>query len=278
MRYDVVVIGNDPRGFDAAMEAAVDGRRVVVVADGLDDRTAARLDLFGVDVVHGAARFASADEIVVRFGTRERRLAGCRFVLATGARIWRPAWIPFDGERVLAAEEDREPLGRTLVIGSGMYGIGHAIRQAERGRDVTIVDGPEAGLDVDRDAGYLDALDRAAEQGVRLHLGSEAIGVDRCDDVVEVELRSGVRLDGDSVLFAAGFEADTRSLDLPRIGLHTDERGRVWCDAEGRTWVAHVSAVGDVVARRSTGDETALDAPPVRRPHFERGRRATVRG
>jgi NAD(P) transhydrogenase len=275
MRYDLVVIGNDPDGLDAAMEHAVAGERVAVVAR-LEGCIAARLDLFAVDVVAGRPRFVGEHVLLVeRDGDAASpggtlRFEASRFVVGTGGTPWRPAYVPFDGERILDSDEIGRARGRTVVVGSAPFGLVRAEWLAERGLETMVVDGPEAGLDRDDDGRRPALLDRLRAHRVRLALGNEAIGFDRTGERVLVLLEHGHRILADTVVVAAGVEGHTAHLDLPKIGIVPDERGRLWCDHAGRTWLPHVSAVGDVVGHRTAPPviDEADQLLPFEAPHF----------
>jgi NAD(P) transhydrogenase len=59
-------------------------------------------------------------------------------------------------------------------------------------------------------------------------------------------LRSGKQIASHTLLYATGRQGDTDTLALERAGLEADRRGRVAVDADYRTAVSHIFAVGDV--------------------------------
>ena len=66
--------------------------------------------------------------------------------------------------------------------------------------------------------------------------------------MVAVELESGKRLIGETVLFSVGRVGDTECLNLAAAGLEADERGRLWCDETSPDLACRTSTrVGDVV-------------------------------
>jgi NAD(P) transhydrogenase len=119
---------------------------------------------------------------------------------------------------------------------------------ATLGVRVTVVDAGDRPLEsCDRDiAGTLVAHAQAV--GMTFRLGEEVIGIDRVDGGrVAVRFARGKSLVGDRVLYAAGRVGDTDELDLAAAGLEPDDRGRLWCDEEQRTWAGHIYGAGDVV-------------------------------
>jgi NAD(P) transhydrogenase len=60
-------------------------------------------------------------------------------------------------------------------------------------------------------------------------------------------LASGKRIGADTVMYSAGRQGATDELDLPAAGLSADPRGRISVDADYRTAVEHIYAVGDVI-------------------------------
>jgi len=60
-------------------------------------------------------------------------------------------------------------------------------------------------------------------------------------------LASGKRIPADTVMYSAGRQGVTDALSLDKAGLSADERGRIKVDADYRTEVGHIFAVGDVI-------------------------------
>jgi NAD(P) transhydrogenase len=61
-----------------------------------------------------------------------------------------------------------------------------------------------------------------------------------------VLLASGKQINTETVLYAVGRQGATDGLAIERAGLEADKRGRIRVDAEFRTSVPHIFAVGDV--------------------------------
>jgi glutathione reductase (NADPH) len=88
------------------------------------------------------------------------------------------------------------------------------------------------------------------EKGIDVRCRVSVVRIDRgADDTRHVRLDSGEVLDVGLVLFATGRRPNTAGLGLDRIGVATSATGGVCVDAEYRTNVANVYALGDVIER-----------------------------
>ena len=292
MRYDRLVIGSVPDAVRAAIGGSTRGLRVALIrssdagsdhvtfrmlrqaADRLFEtgsvsmtgfrRQVARevesqlaadqaeLARLGVDVCTGDIRFVDSKTVAV--GTE--LLTGESIVLACGTKSTPLGQAPFDGQVVLAAEQllSLDDLPRSMiVVGAGRTGLDHAIVLAMLGVEVTVVD--EHSSHFDLCGGLMNAaLFEAQSLDIAFRLGDEVIGVETRPGPprAAVRLASGRVLTADAALICVGREGRTAELDLESIGVGLDEHGRVWCDADGRTWAAHISAVGDVVGFRAS--------------------------
>ena len=71
-------------------------------------------------------------------------------------------------------------------------------------------------------------------------------------------LINGPREDArDFVLFAAGRQGNTDALDLPKVGLAADSRGRLKVNSHYQTEVPNIYAVGDVIGFPSLASTSA---------------------
>ena len=210
-----------------------------------------QLDRNGIDMFGGEASFTGPHEIAVRNASGTIRLEADKVLVACGTKPARPGNIPFDGKRIFDSDEilNLETIPRSLVVvGGGVIGIEYGIMFAALGVRVTIVDGRQRLLEF-CDHEIVDALlFHARGLGMSFRLGEDVIGMDHLKDGhVAIQLESGKRLIGESVLFAVGRTGDTEGLNLAAAGLKPDERGRLWCDENQRTWAPHIYGVGDVV-------------------------------
>lgn len=210
-----------------------------------------QLDRNGIDLYRGQARFTGPNDLIVQSEDGATHIQADYVLVACGTKPARPANIPFDGRQIFDSDEilNIESIPRSLVVvGGGVIGLEYAIMFATLGVRVTVVDGREKLLEFcDREI-VETLLFHARSLGTAFRLGEDVIGVDRVNgDHIALALESGKRLIGDSVLFTAGRIGDTANLNLEAAGLKPDERGRLWCDENHRTWVPNIYGVGDVV-------------------------------
>jgi NAD(P) transhydrogenase len=81
-----------------------------------------------------------------------------------------------------------------------------------------------------------------------MRLSEEVESVEELPDgKVAANLASKKRIIADALLYAVGRAGNVEPLDLPAAGLTADDRGRIKVDADFRTSVPHIFAVGDVI-------------------------------
>ncbi len=151
-----------------------------------------------------------------------------------------------------------------IVVGGGVIGLEYAIMFATLGVQVTVVDGRAQLLEFcDREI-IETLLHHARSLGMVFRLGESVVKIrEPKPGRVAVELESGKRLLGETVLFSVGRAGDTEALHLERAGLEADKRGRIKCNPHFQTSVPHIYAVGDVVG-----------FPALASTSMEQGRRA----
>ena len=150
----------------------------------------------------------------------------------------------FDSDGILGLGEVPRSL---VVVGAGVIGIEYASIFAALGTKVTVIE--------QRDR-MLDFCDEEVVEALQFHLRDLAVTF-RFREVVEaVEvhdggsvalLGSGKAVAADVVMYSAGRQGATDSLDLETIGITPDKRGRIPVDEHYRTNLGHIYAVGDVI-------------------------------
>jgi NAD(P) transhydrogenase len=198
----------------------------------------------------GTAQFIDEHTVAVRTGAGERRLSAEKVIIASGTRPARPPSVAFDDLHVFDSDGilGLGEVPRSLVVvGAGVIGIEYASIFAALGTKVTVIE--------QRDR-MLDFCDEEVVEALQFHLRDLAVTF-RFREVVEaVEvhdggsvalLGSGKAVAADVVMYSAGRQGATDSLDLETIGITPDKRGRIPVDEHYRTNLGHVYAVGDVI-------------------------------
>jgi NAD(P) transhydrogenase len=179
-----------------------------------------------------------------------RTLTGDFIVIATGTTPRRPEGVDFDQERVLDSDEivnlDFIPTSM-VVAGAGVIGIEYASIFAALGTKVTVVEKRPSMLDF-VDSEIVEALTfHLRDLAVTFRFGEEVTGVEIGDETTLTTLASGKRIAADTVMYSAGRQGLTDTLDLKAAGLEADKRGRLDVGDDFRTSVDHIFAVGDVI-------------------------------
>lgn len=231
-----------------------------------------------VHILIGTGRFVDAHTVAIVRGNEERRCTSESVVIAVGTRPARPKTVEFDERMVLDSDGilQLSHIPRALVVvGAGVIGIEYASMFAALGTKVTVVEARPALLDF-CDAQITEALQyQLRDLGVIFRFGDEVVGVETHETGALTHLRSSKRIASDAVLYSAGRQGATDTLDLPAAGLEADSRGRIAVDERYRTSVPHIYAVGDVIGfpslaatameqgRLAAADACGLDVRPI---------------
>lgn len=205
----------------------------------------------GVSLLHGTARFVDPHTVAVLSElSGERRYTARHVVIATGTRPAHPTSVEFDGVRILDSDGilTLQDIPRSLVVvGAGVIGIEYASMFAALGSRVTVVEQRDRMLEF-CDAEVVEALKfHLRDLSVSFRFGEKVAAVQSNERGTVTTLVSGKRIPADTVMYSAGRQGATESLDLPAAGLEADARGRIEVDDQYRTAVPHIYAVGDVI-------------------------------
>jgi dihydrolipoamide dehydrogenase len=204
-----------------------------------------------VQVVHGEARFTGANMLsVLRPGGETTTISFDSAIVATGSRSVQLPGVPHDDPRVMdstGALELADVPERLLVVGGGIIGLEMATVYDALGSRVTVVelaDGLIPGADRDL---VKPLAKRIGERYAAIHLSTKVDKIEARDDGLHATF-SGDVADAvfDRVLVAVGRAPNGASLGLDAAGVTVDERGFVPVDAQQRTNVSHIYAIGDV--------------------------------
>jgi NAD(P) transhydrogenase len=127
-----------------------------------------------------------------------------------------------------------------------VIGVEYASMFGALGTKVTVVDKREralAFLDGEIGEAFQYLLRRA---NVTFRLREKVDAIEAVDGSARIRLASGKEIRSETVLYAVGRQGATATMDINRAGLETDDRGRLAVDAQFRTSVPHIFAVGDV--------------------------------
>ena len=208
----------------------------------------------GVEVVR--SRAVLEDAHTVRLLEDGRRVRARTILIATGAR---PELPPFDGIELGITSDgvfDLKTFPRKLVIGgAGYIAMEFAGLFAALGSDVTVVcRGSNVLRGFDEDVRQ-SVAGSYTNRGIKLMFGDSIRRLERRDgDVgggdhagrIDVTTEQGGRLVADQVLLAFGRTPNTTSLGLDRAGVKTEADGAIIVDANSRTNIPNIYAVGDV--------------------------------
>ena len=222
------------------------------------------LERHHVAVHRGTAVFTDPHAISVRGKEgRETRLTGEVILIATGSAPHRPPEFDFSDRRIYDSDSIlslHEVPPTMLVAGGGVIGSEYACVFAELGVQVTIVEKR------DRLVGFLDDEIGKALQAAMTSMGMDLVtgdSIDKLDygaDRIAVRLCSGKTVPADAVLVSSGRIGNTAGMDVERLGIQVDRRGRIQVNEYYQTAVPNIYAAGDVIGGPSLASTSMQQA------------------
>jgi dihydrolipoamide dehydrogenase len=178
-------------------------------------------------------------------------------VVATGSVSANLPGITVDEETIVSSTGAltlKQVPKHLLVIGAGVIGLELGSVWQRLGAKVTVVEFLDRilpGMDSEVARQFQRMLQK---QGVEFRLSTKVTGIDKQENgQLQARLEpvggGGMELlDADVALVAIGRKPLTDGLNLDAVGVALDERGRVRTDAQFKTSVAGIYAIGDVIA------------------------------
>ncbi|MBW8467018.1 MAG: dihydrolipoyl dehydrogenase [Thiobacillus sp.] len=206
---------------------------------------------------HGRGSFVKAAEggyEVQVTGAKEEVLTGKQIVIATGSNARALPGTPFDEVNVLS-NDGALKIGavpkKLVLIGSGVIGLEMGSVWRRLGADVTILEGLPTFLGTVDEQIAKEAKKAFDKQGLKIELGVTVGEIKTTKKGVSVAYTNAkgeaLALDADKLIVSIGRVPNTIGLNAEAVGLALDERGAIMVDAECKTNLPGVWAVGDVV-------------------------------
>ena len=221
---------------------------VLSEVDRLEGAYTETLSNHKVEIFHERAELTGPNSVRLSGG---REVTADKILIATGAR---PTMPDMPGiEHAISSNEvfHLEQLPKRIVIAGGGYianefaGIFH-----EFGSQVTLVNRTDVMLR-HYDQQIVDRLIQISlRKGIDFKFNARIDDIERTDtDALKVTMTGCDDFEADEVLFATGRRPNVEGLGLDRAGVDLGENGQIKVDADNRTSVPSIYAVGDVTDR-----------------------------
>lgn len=248
-RYGGTVPGNITENFPAVMQRMHRLRERIGAY-----QSAERLQLAGIEIFAGAARFTGGAQVSIDApGVEAKTLSFGKALIATGARPT-PTLIPGLQEAGFLTNEQLFDLTelprRLLVIGGGPLGCEAAQAFCRLGSHVVIAQDEPKFLPLEeRDAAQI-LSESLARDGVEIHLNTTVVAVRMGDageklvDLVSDDITTTVAVD--HILAGVGRMPNVDGLNLEQAGVQYDAKNGIRVDDFLRSSNRRIYAAGDV--------------------------------
>ncbi|MBS1971268.1 MAG: dihydrolipoyl dehydrogenase [Bdellovibrionales bacterium] len=209
-----------------------------------------------VTVLRGDAEFKSSKEITVKSSSGTESVQAKYFIVATGSRPIEIPGFKFDEKDVVSSTGalawDEIPK-RVVTIGGGYIGLEISSYLRKLGCEVTVVEAQSsllAGV-VDPDCAQI-VTRKLDKSGVKIMYGAKAKGQKKVKDGYEVTVEVNGKeetIKCDKILVTVGRRPNGDQANLKAAGIAVDERGFVKVDAQRRTNVPNIFAIGDIAGQ-----------------------------
>jgi dihydrolipoamide dehydrogenase len=212
-----------------------------------------------IEWIKGTARLTGNGGVEVFEGESQTLRARRDIIVATGSAPRSVPGITIDRKRIITSDEAihlKEVPKTMAIMGSGAVGVEFASIFRRFGSDVTIFELLPHLVPVEDEAVSTELEKSFRKQGITAHTGARVTRAAATADGVDLEatLADGKtqKIHADYLLVATGRGPVTAGLDVERVGLRLD-KGYIVVDAEYRTNVPGISAIGDVITLGKPG-------------------------
>ena len=205
--------------------------------------------------LQGLASFTDKNTIKVSSSEGDKNYSAKNFIIATGSSSIAIDAIPVDEKQIvtstgaLALESVPKSL---LVIGGGYIGLEMGSVWSRLGSEVTVIeylDFITPGMDKEISNEFKKIL---IKQGIKFKMGSKVNSVKNMSSKVlinytDIKNSKDETLEVDKVLVSVGRRPYTEGLNLTKVGVKKDNKGRIETNEKLQTSIQNIYAIGDVI-------------------------------
>ncbi len=208
-----------------------------------------------VTFFNGVGSFKSKNTIsILNSNKSEKIIQTNNTIICTGSEPVSLPGINFDEKKILSstgALSLNSVPKKMIIIGAGYIGLEMGSVWSRLGSEVHVVeflDHITPGMDREISDEFMKILKK---QGIIFHLNSKVETIKKNDSEVIVNFseKNGNKntLNSDVVLISVGRRAYTDKLNLKKIGVNLDQKGRIKVDKNFKTNISNIYAIGDVI-------------------------------
>ena len=206
-----------------------------------------------VTYIKGVGSFNEKNEILVKNDKSEIKIKTDKTIISTGSEPLSLPGIDFDEKKILsstgALNISKLPK-KMVVVGGGYIGLEMGSVWSRLGTEVHVVeylDHITPGLDKEISNEFMKILKK---QNIKFELNTKVEKITKNDKGVVIETinkDSKNNIEADVVLISVGRKPYTDKLNLEKIGVNLDKKGKIKVNKNFETNVKNVYAIGDVI-------------------------------
>jgi dihydrolipoamide dehydrogenase len=212
-----------------------------------------------IDWIKGSGRLAGKGSVEITDGDKQSLSAKKEIIVATGSQPRSVPGIEIDRQRIITSDEaiGMKTIPKSIAImGSGAVGVEFASIFRRFGSDVTLIELLPRLVPIEDEAVSAELERSFKKQGIKVMTGTKVTSAKPGAGGVDLEAQTAdgktVKLSAEYLLVATGRGPVTNGLGAEDAGLKMD-RGYIRVDAQYRTGVPGISAVGDVITFEQPG-------------------------
>ena len=201
----------------------------------------------------GVGSFSEKNEILVKNDRSETKIKTDKTIISTGSEPLPLPGIDFDEKKILsstgALSISKLPK-KMVVVGGGYIGLEMGSVWSRLGTEVHIIeylDHITPGLDKEISNEFMKILKK---QNIKFELNTKVEKITKNDQGVIIETsnkESKNKIEADVVLISVGRKPYTDKLNLEKIGVNRDQKGKIIINKNFETNVKNIYAIGDVI-------------------------------
>ena len=199
--------------------------------------------------------FSKNDIVIYESNNKRTNISAKNIVIATGSEVTSLPGIDIDEKNIVsstgALSFDKVP-EKLVIIGGGYIGLEMGSVWSRLGSNVTVIeylDYITPGMDREISNEFQKIL---TKQGIKFKMGSKVESVENKGKQVLIKYKNvktskEETIEVDKVLVSVGRKPYTEGLNLTKVGVKKDSKGRIEVNNKLQTSIKNIYAIGDVI-------------------------------